>query len=1091
LLNDACEPFRRINAFLNFKIKSSMRKIALLLSLLVLSVLAFAQQRTVSGTVRDDKGDPIPFATITEVGKNNTTQADANGAFTLKVAQNAQLRVTATGHSPQTVSVTGNTVTVALSTVEAQLSEVVVTTAFGVKRSQRITPYSAQTVNREQLAIIPQTNVNSALAGKVAGAQFRGQSPIKLNDQGSLRLRGGLSLSDVGALYVVDGTPVNSFDINPDDIESVTVLKGANATALLGERARGGAVLITTRKRGDKNTAGIEVNQGITFDKVYILPKYQNLYAGGASSDLTKFTWTPGMPAEWQALNGAYFHDMTDDASWGPRMVGQQHAPWYAWIPGTSDFGKTVPLLPQPNNMRDFWNTGVTSTTNVSFSKAGQGFNTRISYTNNSIRGMLPNSRSQKHNLFTTASVDLSSRFTLAANVNYVNNSIIGVFDDGYSNQSAGGFNQWFHRDLDIKKIEQYRRLKTPINTYASWNMTSNPSAGSTDSYVGNYWYNFYTYFDQVNNRQIRDRLFGDASLTYNINKNFKLRGVVRKNAINTYYENILPTELELSASQTGELASYSTGQTRSNEMNYEGLASYTSQFLDNKLNVNMNAGGNVLQTRYRDVTQATSQGLNVPGLYAITNSKANPTVGNRREGSEVRSLFGFGDIEWNRMVAVNFAVRNDWYSTLPAGNNSLLSPSVGASFFFSDLTKNALPWLSYGKVFGSWGKKPTSLDIYQNNFAYTINQDQWNGSFLTTAPNTLIEPGVSGALITTYEAGLEFRFARNRYGLNLTYFDEKQEDAPLSIPISGVSGYTTQLVNASRVARKGIEVIADARIMTSRDFEWTVNKTFGYLISNPVQELLPGQDRILLAGGSFGTRFARAFQEVNYDWGQLIGGGIKRNEAGLPLIDESMTGGALYVADVDRHWGSVVPKMTGGLVNTLTYKGLTLNFNIDYQFGGKFFSLSEMWGHFSGLLEATAATNDKGMNVRDAVVDGGGVHVVGVSAADGKTPVDIYVPAQEYYHSFYYSQIAEPFVHSLSFVKLREVSLGYRVPTGKLGKVGNVIKGATVSVVARNPVLLYRETQNFDPSEISAIQGEDGNMPGTRSIGVNFKFNF
>lgn len=1063
-----------------------MRKIVFMLMLLACSVVVFAQ-RTITGTVRDEKGNPVPFATVSEVGKTNSTTADANGVFTLKVAENARLQVTATGHQPQTVTVTGNSVNVTLTVVDAQMQEVVVTTAFGVKRSQRITPYSAQTVDREQLAIIPQTNVNSALAGKVAGAQFRGQSPIKLNDQGAFRLRGGLAIGgDVGALYVVDGTPVNSFDLNPDDIESVTVLKGANATALLGERASGGAVMITTRKRGDRNTAGIEVNQGITFDKVYILPKYQNLYAGGSAPELRQFTWAPGMPQEWQPLSGSYYHDMTDDASWGPRMVGQQYLPWYAWVPGSADFGKSVPLVGQPDNMRDFWSTGVTNVTNVSFSKTGQGFNTRVSYTNNGIKGMLPNTRANKHTLFTTASLDLSSRLTLAANVNFVNYKIIGTFDDGYANQSAGGFNQWFHRNLDINKLREHSRLRTPIGTYASWNAAANPGS-STDLYKGNYWYNFYTYYEQLDYKQTRDRLFGDVSLTYNINKNFKLRGTVRKNALNTTYENIVPSELEQSASQTGQLATYSTGVTRSNEMNYEGLATYTSMFLNNKLNVNMNVGGNVLQTRYNDTRANTVQGLNVPGLYTISNSKANPTITNAREGTEVRSVFGFGDIEWNRMIAVNFALRNDWYSTLPTGNNSLLSPSVGASFFFSDLTKNALPWLSFGKLFASWGKKPLSLNVYQNNFAYNIGQNQWNGNYLTTVPNAGITPGVTGALITTYEAGFDFRFAKNRFGLNFTYYDETSKNPPISVSTSAYSGFTSVLMNATEVQRKGIEIVADARVMTRRDFEWTVNKTFGYLIKNPIVELLPGQNRILLAGGAFGTRFARAFHELGQDWGQLIGGGIARNEDGLPLLDAS----GMYVRDADKHYGSVVPKMTGGLVNTFYYKGFTFNFNIDYQFGGKFFSLSEMWGHYSGLLESTAATNDKGMNVRDAVSDGGGVHVVGVAAADGKTPVDMYVDAQTYYHQFYSSQIAEPFVHGLSFVKLREVSLGYRVPVAKLGRVGNVLKGATISLVARNPLLLYRETESFDPSEISGLQGEDGNMPGTRSLGINFKFNF
>src|SRR5690606_11655560 len=282
--------------------------------------------------------------------------------------------------------------------------------------------------------------------------------------------------------------------------------------------------------------------------------------------------------------------------------------------------------------------------------------------------------------------------------------------------------------------------------------------------------------------------------------------------------------------------------------------------------------------------TASTVQGLNVPDLYAITNSKANPNIVNTRQETEVRSAFGFGDIEWNRILAVNFAVRNDWYSTLPAGDNSLLSPSAGASFFFSELTKDALPFLSYGKVFGSWGKKPLSLDVYQNNFLYTIGQNQWNGNFLTTTPNSFISPGVKGALITTYEAGIDLRFVGNRYGINVVYYSESSENPPISVPTGGTSGFTSTLINATRVERNGIELILDGRIINSRDFRWDINKTFGYLINNPVTELLPGQDRLLLSGGAFGTRFARAFQELGEDWGQLIGGGIKRNDAGLPL---------------------------------------------------------------------------------------------------------------------------------------------------------------------------------------------------------------
>lgn len=1058
--------------------------------MLLCSVLAFAQ-RTVTGTVVDEKGQPIPFATVTQTGTRNATQADPNGAFSIRIPQNARLTISAAGHTAQTVTPTGTTVNVTLTTTETALSEVVVTTAFGIKRSQRVTPYSSQVVGDQQLNIIPERTLNEALAGKVAGVQFRGQSAMNLNNQGSLRIRGGQSLSgDVSPLYVVDGTPSGSFDINPDDVQDITVLKGANATALFGDAAVNGAIVITTKKAAAGRTT-IELNEGITFDKVYILPKYQNLYAGGASASLIKFNWQPGMPNAWKPLDGKYYPDYTDDASWGPRMVGQEYVPWYAWNPNDPESGTTARLVAQPDNIRDFYNTGVSNITNVAFSRGGQNFNVRVSYTNQSVKGMIPNSSSYRNTLFTSLSFDLNTHFTVSSNLTYSNQRINGQFSDAYSNQSSGSFNSWFHRDLDLTKLKQYRDTKTPIGTYMSWNLAANPSSGNTDKvWRGNYWYNFFTYFDLINNTQKRDYLTGNASLSYKLNNNFKIVGSVRSNLTNNLYEYIVPSEIENSAVQTGELASYSTGNLKRSNYQFDAIASYNQGFLNNKLNLNLNAGASDNRYNYYTQQMATKNGLNVPGLYAIANSKDQPTLTNTRERYENRALFASGDLEWNRMIDATFAVRNDWYSVLPASNNRLFSPSAGLSFFFSDFTRNALPWLSYGKVFGSWGKKPTSgLNPYQTNFTYGINQNKWGTNFLTTTPDATIDPKIHGVVITTYETGLDLKFFNNRYGLNVVYYNETSKNPPLSLNISGYSGFTSYLTNLSEVKRSGIEVIANARIMSKKNFTWDVTKTFSYLLTNPVVQTDTASSKIQVSSGAFfsGIVPPKVYQVAGMRWGQLIGTAIKRNADGIPVVNT--TTGA-YVTEPNHDFGSVVPRITGGLVNNLTFKGITLNFSIDYQFGGKFFSLSEMWGTYSGLLAPTAATNDKGWNVRDDVSIGGGVHVVGVSPADLKTPVDKYVDAQTYFHGLGGGNaIADPFIHGLSFVKLREISLGYNLPVTDWHM--GWVKGINASITARNPVLLYRETKNFDPSEISGVFGEDGQFPGTRGVGFNLKFNF
>ncbi|HEV8273303.1 MAG TPA: SusC/RagA family TonB-linked outer membrane protein [Chitinophagaceae bacterium] len=1073
-----------------------MRKFASLFVMAILcSVLVFAQNRNLSGTVTDANGKPIPFASITVKGTKNGVTADADGKFTIKsVASGTVLVITSVGFDDKEITVgTSDNVAVSLSpTTTTNLTEVVVTSAFGIKKSQRTTPYSSQVVKSEQLNIIPQTNIVDALAGKIAGVQSRSQSNVKLgaDDQDFLRIRGGLSLGDVGPIFIVDGTIVNPFEINPDDVEDVTVLKGANATALFGERAKGGAIVITSKKRGPKQGIGVEFTQSVMADNVYVLPKYQNLYAGGGASSLTQYHYAPGQPAEWQALDGKYFPDYTDDASWGPRMTGQEYIPWYAWFPGTQYSFKTAPLVAQPDNARDFWNTGVTSTTNAAFSKNGPGYSTRVSFSNQYIKGLLPSTSSKRNNIFFSGSADLNEHFTVGLNGTYSTTTIRGEFVDGYANQSSGSFNQWFHRHNDMKIMRELAGMKAPNGNLMSWNFYTNPDGASGyDDINGNYWYNYYDYFANKNFLNGRDRLFGDVSLRYKMNNHFNVKATIRKSQLTTYTENITTSLLEQSALQSGILAEYDTRNTYYSEYNYEGLANYSNSYFNNKLAFNITGGGNILRTLYKDNTAVTENGLNIPNLYSIANSAAQPTVTNKREASRVNSLFGSGDLEWNKFASVTFAVRNDWYSTLDQHiGNSLFSPSVGASFVVSEFTKGSLPWLSFAKVFGSWGKKPTSIAIYRNNFGYSPASALWNGNFLMGTPNDVVDENLKGSLVTTYEAGVDFRLFKNRFGVNFVYYNEDNDLEPLSVQVDPVSGFTNLVVNAVHVKREGIELQLTGSIIKGKDFTWDASATFGYLIKNPIKNLYQNQQRVLLAGGAFGTRFARAFQELGSDWGQLIGGGIKRNDEGLMVVDPN-TG--YYIRDLDKHWGSVVPKTTGGFINTLAYKNFVLNFSLDYQIGGKFFSLSESWGWFSGLLEPTASTNDKGNNVRDAVANGGGVHVVGVSSVDLKTPVDKYISGFNYYHQFYSRQIAEPFIHDLTYVKIREASLAYRIPVNKIGNLSKYVQGASLSLIARNPWIIYRDAKNFDPSEISGVQGEDGQLPSTRSLGASLKFIF
>ena len=1070
-----------------------MRKLLSLFSALVLcTMFVYAQSgRIVSGTVTDENGTPIPFATVRVQGSPRLgTSADQDGKFTLKgLPQDAVLVISAQGHAERTVTLGAeNTIAITLDRATTTLNEVVVTGAFNIKRSQRAVAYNAQNVNSEQLNTIRQTNLNSALAGKVAGLQVLDQSKVKLGEAGQVRLGGVSSLAGGGIIYVVDGTIVNPNDINPDDIEDVTVYSGVNATALFGERALSGAIVINTKKaRKGRKGIGIEVNTGVTFDRIYVLPKYQNEYAGGASGDLIRYTWAPGQPDEWKALDGKYYHDYSDDASWGPRMVGQEYIPWYAWYPGHPYSYQTQKLTPNPDNIRDFYQTGVTTNNNVAFSKAGEDYNIRASYTDQYVKGLLYKSNLRKNIFNITSSLDLGKYFTLNANVNYIASRREGEFQDGYANQSTGSFSSWFHRDLDLKRLKELKDVRSPEGILASWNHNNPGTYNPTNTlpfYGGNYWYNFYTYFDNVTNFDIRERLYGDVGLTFKLNNNFRIRATYRQNAVNTNLEQRTSSDLEFSGTQTGLKAYYGTGETYFKEQNFEVVASYNTKFAKD-FSTNVNVGGNAMRSDDRRLSVNTDNGFNVPNLYALNNSKDPVIYSNIRQKQRINSVFARGDVGYKNYLFGEFSVRNDWNSTLPSFSPDLFYKSFGVSFVFSELLQNSLPVLSFGKLRASWGETPRSLDIYQNNFLYTLQSNQFFGNFLMTTPDQVPDPALVGAVVATWEVGTDLKFLKNRAGISVTFQSTISKDIPIPVDVSGASGFTRQVINAARIDVQTLLVQLNGKPIATKDFTWDVVLNFSKQVKNEVVELAEGVNQIPVFSGAFSTTSsAYVVHRVGEPWGQLIGGGIKKIN-GLPVLDNT----GRYIKEDNAVFGSILPDYIGGFLNTFSYKNFVANINVDFQSGGKYFSLSDFWGQFSGLTQKTVALNDKGNPTRDRVEDGGGVHVIGVD--DLGKPVDYYVDAQSYFHQFRERSISESNVYDMTFVKLREVSLGYRIPVAKLGKASTWLQNATFSIVARNPWLIYAQNRDFDPSELSQQYGEDGQFPGSRSIGFNLRLGF
>jgi len=1078
-----------------------MRKIASLAMLMLFSALAFAQTRSVTGKVTDEQGIAVPLASVTIKGTNQGAIADQAGTFFIKVKTGDVLVISSQGFSTKEITVgAGNAVSVSLDKTSENLVEVIVSSGYNTKKTQRSLTSNAQVVNAEQLNTIRQPNINNAIAGKVAGAQVRSQSTAALGRDAAIRLRGDGTLGGQSLLYIVDGTPTNSVDINPDDVEDLTVLNGPSGAAIYGPQAADGAIVITTKraKKGQKGI-GIEVNSGVTVDKVYILPNYQNEYAGGGISDLIQYKWVAGQPEAWKALDGKFYHDYTDDASWGPRMEGQEYIPWYAWYPGTQYSYKTTSLVPQKSNVRDFYNTGITTTNNINFSKAGDNYSTRISYTNLDIQGLIPNTYLKRNTFAANFSVDLGTHLTVATNLNYVTQNQQAENNDSYSNMSTGSFNQWFHRDLDTKILKELKGVTSPDGAtgtpgvVGAWNH-SNPGSYNANNpvnfYGANFWYNPFTYFDNQENLFRRDRLFGDVSLTYKINSDFKLRGTYRKSLVNTWGENRTYYLLERSARQTGTKAGYSTSESYFTDDRYEMIGTYNKKI--NDFGIDVLAGGEIVKISSKGINANTRDGLYIPDFFALNNSLSPIAYGNSRSEEKRRAVFTRLSGSWKNMIFLDATLRNDWYSTLPPDDNSIFVKSFGAGFVFSDLTKSSLPWLSYGKLRGAWGEVPQAISPYNLALAYSIGADQWaqgNPSvnyFVQGTPNGLVSSGIRGATQTTKELGIDLRFLRNRVGISATYYNATTENSPISVTVSGTSGFSSQTINAGEITRKGIELQGFVRPVNTKDFSWELSATYANIIDNKVVSLAPGVSQITLSSGAGFSGITPPFtvHQEGQTWGMLIGGG-KTYIDGKPVLDEDGN----YVKSENVKFGSVLPDYTGGVQNSFTYKNIVLNINIDFQVGGKFFSMSDMWGSYSGLTARTAGLNDRGKPVRDAVADGGGIHMVGVDA--DKNPIDMYVEASDYFHNMVGNNVFDEFIYDLSYVKMREVSLGYRLPVQKWGFTNKWLQNATFSVIARNPWMIYRKSKDFDPSEISNVFGENGQFPGTRSLGVNLKLGF
>ncbi len=1071
-----------------------MRKFLSLMVVLMLSyALAFAQNRTVTGTVRDSQGNPIPFATVSETGSKRAVTADANGNFSISVPENARLSVSAAGYTEQTIG-SGSASSIVLARGEGQLQEVVVT-ALGIKREKKALGYSVQSVDGEDLTIAKATDVSSSLAGKVAGVQLVG-SPSSTFDNASVLIRGVTGLGPVAPIFVVDGTITDQSAVIMDNVESLSVLKGPAATALYGQRAGNGVVVITSKKGSRRKTSGVELNLGVTRENLSILPPYQNEYAGGYSSAYTNkntlgagylddqgyyiFNYDPAVhPAEWAAFNGQRMLEYGADESWGPKIDGSLYRPYWSWYPG-EDFGKMVPMTAQPDNVKNFFQPGYNLNNSIAFTSGAENYNFRLTYGNQNRSLIIPGAKRDQHQIGLNGSYDIGRLLTITSDMTYTTSKTKGQPLEGYRLDGLNvtqNFNQWFQRQLDFEKMKTYRQPDGSLN---SWNI-GDPNATSVLAEYGKpqYWDNPYFVIKENYGTQFSNRLVGNIGLNVKFNQHLNLQSYVRTSQSNG--------ENDFRVATGGlQLDEYSINQHQFREMNYETNLVYKNKFGD--FSVDGLLGGNVRNEFYSRLAMATAGGLSAPNFFDIGASIARPIV-NREDyrRKRVNSIYGKASFGFKDMLFLEGTIRNDWSSALPENENSYLYPSLSTSFVFTEMLKNSntSSWLTFGKIRASYASVGSDLGFNQVNLA--INNGFLYGANPSVSIGNQFRSGsIKPSLTKAFEVGAEFRFIK-RIGLDIAVYQNNNTDQIIPLDVSPASGFTTAQINAGNIQSKGIEVTLSGAIVAKSDFNWDVSLNWAKN-SNYVKELAPGLNTYLYATNRYDTRLEH---RVGAEWGQYVGRRWKTNENGKTVI--LANGQPDYDINVDI--GNVLPEWTGGMFNTVRYKNFDLALSVDFQKGGLFYSETRNFNTGSGLSEETVGLNDKGFDWRDypgsytlagGNTGNGGIRIPGQFA--DKTENNRYIPARAYWYTARQRDASNVLLDA-SYVKLREVRLGYSIPKNFIDKLGG-IKTANFGVIVSNAWLIWANTKKYgvDPSELEVFYREGGQLSATRQIGFNLR---
>lgn len=1071
-----------------------------LLALAIGVIQGAAQVTTVRGIVTtEEDGEPVIGASVIVKGTSLGTVTDVNGRFELSGFPPSATRLLISYISLMAKEVAiAPQVSVTLKSDTHLLDEVVVT-ALGISREKKALGYTAQEVKQDALVQGKDNNLLNSLSGKIAGVRITNTQ----GDVGSSRIviRGETSIAGENQpLFIVDGIPVDNSqlnarssgrdfknaiaDLNPEDIKTLTVLKGPNAAALYGARAAHGAIVITT-KGGDKRQKGIGItlHSSTQVSFVATLPEFQNLFGQGAGG---RFSYVDG--------KGAGVNDGVDE-SWGPRLDIGLLIPQFD-SPLDADGNRVAtPWVSHPNNVRDYFRMGISTNSGISVARGDDKYQFRVGYNYEKQVSIVPDAGTNKTNISLNTDYHLAKWIVVGATANYIvytAPSLPGSATPSGSNvRSNSPMLQflWFGRQVDTNSLKaDYTR---------NWN----------SSYYDNpFWSASYNTQSQERHRLIGD-LHAEFRLTDGLNVRFRTS--------TDWYNDRRKSKVKWGSAGAGSpYGSYAEDAYTVKENNTEVLATYIKQ-LNKNWGIDALLGFNVRNKQYENNYQAAPR-LAVADLYTLTNSRDPLISSNDFYRLRQYGLYGSIQLDYRRWAFLNITGRNDWSSTLPVDNNSYFYPSVTASVLLSEAFGWRSKAVNYLKIRGGWSQVGADANPYQLATVFT-SETAFNGNPLQSSSTIGMNPNLKPEKTSSIEAGFEAAFWDNRLCLDFTYYKTDSRNQILKLATTAASGYTSQVRNAGHIRNRGYEIqLGAVPIQTSKGFRWNLDLNYGANSSKVVKL----DDEGLITSYQLYSSGIQILASVGEAYGTLFGTSYVRDANGNVVVDAN---GLPKISTTNKTLGKFTPDWTGGISNTFSYRSLSLSFLIDASVGGSIFSNTNKTGKYTGVLANTLSGRDAehgglwyytdamGNNVRlpespsysvssdglyYAQVNGqstrvyqDGIMVEGVTESGSKN--EEVVSAEKYYHRIY--SIAEANVYDASYVKLREVALSYRLPRLWTQKLH--LQEASVTLTGRNLWTIYKSVPNIDPESALTTGNAQGveaySLPTTRSFGVNLSVKF